>query len=86
MRAGAEVCGAIRAGRTKLRGRPEGGAIPPAQKTHFVAIIDPIEMGYLLRAIDRYSGHFSTICGLRLAPLLFMRPGELRLLESALSG
>ena len=57
------------------------GAIPPPVKENMAAIINPVEMGHLLRAIDQYPGHYPTICGLRLAPLLFMRPGELRKLE-----
>jgi len=35
-------------------------------------------VGELLRALDSYAGHFPTCCALRLAPLVFARPGELR--------
>lgn len=82
-----ELCGqvlryAVQTGRAERNCATDlKGALPPAQKKHFAAIIDPVEMGHLLRAIDSYPGHFPTVCGLRLAPLLFMRPGELRLLE-----
>jgi len=42
------------------------------------AILDPIVIGRLLREIENYKGHFITKCALRLAPLVFQRPGELR--------
>jgi len=54
------------------------GAIPPAKKKHHASIIKPGAIGELLRAIDGYQGHFVTQCALRLAPLVFVRPGELR--------
>lgn len=54
------------------------GAIPPAKKKHHASIIKPTAIGGLLRAIDGYQGHFVTKCALRLAPLVFVRPGELR--------
>jgi integrase len=41
-------------------------------------LIDPKAIGDLLRAINDYQGHFVTKCALRLAPLFFVRPGELR--------
>jgi integrase len=54
------------------------GAIPPARSKHLAAITQPEMVAGLLRAIDGYSGHFATKCALRLAPLVFVRPGELR--------
>lgn len=54
------------------------GAIPPPKKSHHASIIKPSEIGALLRAIEDYQGHFVTKCALRLAPLVFVRPGELR--------
>jgi integrase len=54
------------------------GAIPPSKKTHHASIIKPSAIGELLRAMDGYQGHFVTQCALRLAPLVFVRPGELR--------
>ncbi|HLB42553.1 MAG TPA: integrase arm-type DNA-binding domain-containing protein [Gammaproteobacteria bacterium] len=54
------------------------GAISPAKKKHHASIIKPTAIGELLRAIDGYQGHFITKCALRLAPLVFVRPGELR--------
>jgi integrase len=44
-------------------------------------ITDPKQIGGLLRAIDGYEGHLITRCALRLAPLVFVRPGELRQAE-----
>jgi plasmid maintenance system killer protein len=57
------------------------GALPPSKEKHFAAIIDPIGVGPLLRAIGGYAGYFPTKCALQLAPLLFVRPGELRFAE-----
>jgi integrase len=59
------------------------GALSPVKETHRAAITDPQGVGALLRAIDVYSGSFVTRCALRLAPLLFVRPGELRQAEWA---
>ncbi len=54
------------------------GALPQPAENHHAAIIDPKEVAPLLRAIDDYRGHFIVKCALRLAPLFFVRPGELR--------
>lgn len=54
------------------------GALAPPQVTHYASITDPREVGPLLRAIDGFSGQFITKCALRFAPLVFVRPGELR--------
>jgi integrase len=59
------------------------GALPPVKQTHLAAITDPHAIGGLLRAIDVYQGSFVTRCALQLAPLLFVRPGELRQAEWA---
>ncbi len=57
------------------------GAIPPAKEKRFAAIINPKEIGALLRAIDEYPGTYVIRCALSLAPLVFLRPGELRKAE-----
>ena len=57
------------------------GALPPVRSTHFASITDPNGVGGLLRAIDGYHGSLVTRCALRLAPLTFVRPGELRKAE-----
>ncbi|MCA8255152.1 integrase arm-type DNA-binding domain-containing protein [Burkholderia sp. AU31624] len=59
------------------------GALPPVQQEHMAAITDPKQVAELLRAIDGYQGTLPVSCALRLAPLLFQRPGELRAAEWA---
>lgn len=59
------------------------GALPPVKRTHHAAITDPKAIGELLRAMDGYQGSFVTKCALRLAPMVFVRPGELRKAEWA---
>lgn len=59
------------------------GALTPVAKKHFAAITEQDEVGPLLRAIDGYKGSHIVRCALRLAPLLFVRPGELRQAEWA---
>jgi integrase len=54
------------------------GALPPPKEKHHASIIEPRRVAELLRAIDSYQGFFATKCALRLAPLVFVRPGELR--------
>ncbi|OEU77740.1 MAG: integrase, partial [Desulfuromonadales bacterium C00003107] len=54
------------------------GALPQPNKKHLAAITDPKEVAPLLRAIESYQGTFVVRCALRLAPMLFVRPGELR--------
>jgi integrase len=54
------------------------GALPPANDKHHASITDPKAVGALLRAIEGYQGSFVTKCALRLAPFVFVRPGELR--------
>ncbi|ATI03235.1 MAG: integrase [Cycloclasticus sp.] len=54
------------------------GALPPTQPKHHASITDPKKIGALLRAINGYEGNFITQCALKLAPLVFVRPGELR--------
>lgn len=49
--------------------------------THYAAIVEPREVGKLLRAIEDYTGHLETRIALQLAPHLFVRPGELRYAE-----
>jgi integrase len=48
---------------------------------HHAAVTEPSQIGALLRAIDGFDGHCSTCAALRMAPLVFVRPGELRLAE-----
>ncbi|MEO5334971.1 MAG: tyrosine-type recombinase/integrase, partial [Magnetococcus sp. YQC-5] len=57
------------------------GALPPPKEGHFSSITDPSAIGELLRAIDGYAGSYVSRAALRLAPLVFVRPGELRQAE-----
>jgi len=59
------------------------GALPPVKNNHFSAPTDPKEVAPLLRAIDCYEGSFVVKCAMQLAPMLFVRPGELRSAEWA---
>jgi integrase len=59
------------------------GALPPVKGEHFAAVTDPKRIGALLRAFDGYEGTYAVRCALRLAPLVFVRPGELRKAEWA---
>ena len=59
------------------------GALPPVKVESFAAVTEPDKVGELLRAIDGYQGTLTVSCALRLAPLVFVRPGELRKAEWA---
>jgi integrase len=73
---------AIATGRAERDPAPDlKGALPPVKQAHYAAITDPKAIGDLLRAIDSYQGTLITKCALRLAPLVFVRPGELRKAE-----
>jgi len=60
-----------------------GESLTPVTKRHHAAIIDPDQLGHLLRDIDAYNGTLPVRCALQLAPLVFLRPGELRQAEWA---
>lgn len=69
----------IQTGRCKRNaGAQLHGALKPVQTTHFAAITEPRKVGELLRAIDTFTGQPSTQFALKVAPYLFVRPGELR--------
>lgn len=75
---------AIATGRAERDPTPDlRGALATAATRHHASITDPTELGVLLRAIDGYQGAFVTACALKIAPLLFVRPGELRHAEWA---
>lgn len=59
------------------------GALPPVKGEHFAATTEPKRVAEILRAIDGYEGTLIVRCALRLAPLVFVRPGELRKAEWA---
>lgn len=54
------------------------GALPPAQTQHFASITEPQAIGELLRAMESYRGGLVVKSALQIAPLVFVRPGELR--------
>lgn len=54
------------------------GALRPRRVTHRAAVVAPDKVGRLLRDIDAYEGYFPLVCALKLAPLVFTRPTELR--------
>jgi integrase len=59
------------------------GALITPTVAHRATIVDPNAVGALLRAIDGFDGQATTRTALQLAPLLFVRPGELRKAEWA---
>ena len=59
------------------------GALSVVPAAHFAAITEPKQAGDLIRSIHAYSGHPCTVAALKLSPLVFVRPGELRTTEWA---
>jgi integrase len=57
------------------------GALPPSTPRHHASVTEPRDVAALLRAIDGYRGSNVTRYALQLAPLVFVRPGELRKAE-----
>ncbi len=57
------------------------GALPPTKEKHHASIIEPKAIGQLMRDIEEFKGSFVTRCALRFAPLVFVRPVELRKAE-----
>jgi integrase len=82
-----QACGqvfryAIATGRAERDPTPDlRGALKPVLVQHMAAITDPKRVGELLRAIEDYKGMPITRAALQLAPLVFVRPGELRKAE-----
>lgn len=54
------------------------GALVSPKAKHYAAILEPAKFGALLRAIDSFEGSPVTALALRIAPHVFVRPGELR--------
>lgn len=70
---------AIATGRAERDPVPDlRGALPPLRHENFPSITEPAKVAELLRAMDAFSGTFVVKSALLLAPLLFVRPGELR--------
>ncbi|MEE9426052.1 MAG: integrase arm-type DNA-binding domain-containing protein [Methylococcales bacterium] len=60
---------------------PIRDVLPPVKVTHYAAVTEPNQVKLLLQSIDDYEGSFIVKCALQLAPLVFVRPLELRSLE-----
>lgn len=60
---------------------PLVGALLPPPKKHYASIINPTRVAQLLIDIDNYSGSHIVRCAMKLTPLVFVRPGELRKAE-----
>lgn len=56
-------------------------ALPPVKGGHFSAPTDPKAVSQMLKAIDGFTGSFVVQCAMKLVPMLFVRPGELRAAE-----
>jgi integrase len=73
---------AVATGRAERDVTPDlKGSLSIVKGGHFAAITEPKAAGELLRAIDGYTGTFIAVCALKLAPMVFVRPGELRQAE-----
>lgn len=59
------------------------GALAKPVSGHFAAITEPKKAGDLMRSVFAYQGHPYTVAALKLSPLVFVRPGELRTAEWA---
>jgi integrase len=57
------------------------GALVSVEKTNYAAITEPKQVGQLMRSIHSYDGHPTAVAALKLTPLVFVRPGELRAAE-----
>lgn len=70
---------AIATGRTQRNPADDlAGALEQPQTKHFASLTEPERIGELLRALWAYQGSPVTCAALKLAPMLFVRPGELR--------
>ena len=70
---------AIATGRAKCNPAADlAGALELPKVQHFASITEPAKVGELLRTVQGYGGSPVTVAALRLAPLVFVRPGELR--------
>jgi len=72
---------AIQTHRLQANPTPHSEVLPPLTSERYASITDPKGVGVLLRAIRGYPGAPATQAALKLAPLMFVRPGELRAAE-----
>lgn len=59
-------------------GSRSSGSLEAEKTVHRAAVLEPEKVGQLLWGIDTYEGYFPLVCALKLAPLAFTRPTELR--------
>lgn len=59
------------------------GVLATGKVRHRASITDPVKVAELLRAMDGFAGSLVVSCALKFAPLVFVRPGELRKAEWA---
>ena len=72
----------VQTGRCERNPAPDlNGALKPVNVKHMAAILEPVRVGKLTRAIDGYSGQPMTRAALALSALLFQRPGNIRQME-----
>ena len=72
-------CHAVATGRAERDITPDiKKALQPHIKENLPAIVDPVELAKLLRASEAYRGGPIVRAALKLAPILFQRPGNLR--------
>ena len=70
---------AIATGRAERNPAPDlKGALSQPDEKHFASVTDPAAVGPMLRALHGYQGTPAVMAALKLAPLVFVRPGELR--------
>lgn len=75
---------AVATGRAEYDPTPSlKGALTPVTKRHHAAVIEPQDIGHVLRILHGYGGTPEVRAALRLGPLLFVRPGELRTMKWA---
>jgi integrase len=55
------------------------GALPATTVKHMAAFTEPKDVAELLRALEAFNGTLTVQCAIRLAPLVFVRPSELRM-------
>ena len=55
------------------------GALPATTVKHMAAFTEPKDVSELLRALDAFNGTLTVQCAIKLAPLVFVRPSELRM-------
>ena len=73
---------AVQTGRIEQNPVPDlKGALQPHVAKNFAAVVDPAQVGAMLRAIEDYSGSPVTKAALQLSALLFQRPGNIRAME-----